>query len=83
MHTIKNKLSRHTWLEFNDWLKEEAEVHERMEVTYAKPETDAIPHATPKTKTASKVFAKTSKADALTVGQRILPTKPVSCTDCK
>ena len=36
MHTVKNKWSRRTLLEFNDWVQEKAEAHERMKVTSTK-----------------------------------------------
>ena len=83
MHTVKNKWSRPTFLEINDWLKEKAEAHDRMKVTSAELNADEIPHAATKRKTASKVFASTSKADAPTVGHSVLPTKPASRIDCK
>ena len=74
----KNKCSCPTLLEFNDWLKEKAEALERMKATSGKPRVDEILHAATKTKSVSKVFASASKADALTVGKIVFPTKLVT-----
>ena len=83
MHTDKDKWSRPKLLDFNDWLKRKAEAHEMMKVTSLKPKADENSTAITKTKTAMKVFASTSKADAPTVGRSVLPTQPVRCTACK
>ena len=40
MQIAKNKWSRITLLEFNDWLKEKAEAHEVMKVTSLKPKSN-------------------------------------------
>ena len=82
VHTVNNKRSRPTLLKFNDCLKEKPEAHERMKVISSKPKTDEFPHAATKTKTASKLFASLSRADALIVEHSVLPTKLVSCIDC-
>ena len=37
MHTVKKDLSRPTLLNFNEWLKDKAEAHERMKVPATKP----------------------------------------------
>ena len=64
MRTVGNKWSRPFLLEFNDCSKERAEAHDRLNVTSAKPKSDEFSLATAKLKTALKVFAATSNADA-------------------
>ena len=83
MHTIKNKWSRPTLLEINDWLKEKAKTHEMMKTTSLKPQSDNNFTTIASTKTALKIFASTSKADAPTVGRSVFPTQPVKYTACK
>ena len=83
MHTIKNKWSRPTLLEFNDCLKENAEAHEMIKVTSLKPKSDDNLTTIASTKTALKIFASTSKADAPTIGRSVFPTQPVKYTACK
>ena len=54
-----------------------------MKVTSAKTKSKDNSTAITKTKTASKVFASASKADAPTVRRNVLPTQPVKFTACK
>ena len=64
MLTVKRSLDRPTLIDFNDWLKEKAEVHERMKTAPIKTKVDenTQPNVT-KTKTTSKVFAATSSTN--------------------
>ena len=43
MHTVKRDLSRPTLIDFNDWLKDKAEAHERMKSATRKPKVEEIP----------------------------------------
>ena len=81
--TVKNKWSCPTLSEYNNRLKEKAVAHEMMKAISLKAKLDDTSTARTKTKTALKVFALTSKADAPTVGGSVLPTQPVKCTACK
>ena len=83
VHTITNKWSRSTLLEFNDWIKEKAETHERIKFISAKPKVDEILYAATKRKSASKVFASALKAFLPTAGHGVLPGKTLGCIDCK
>ena len=65
MHPVKNEWRRPTLQELNDWLKEKAEAHED-EGYLNETKADELLHAASKTRTASKVLASTSKADAPT-----------------
>ena len=81
MNTVKRNLDRPTLIQFNDWLKEKAEAHERMKATSSKPKTDDVTASTvTKTKTGTKVFA------AITSNQDTTGTKPrreKRCVACK
>ena len=81
MNTVKRNLDRPTLIQFNDWLKEKAEAHERMKATSSKPKTDDVTASTvTKTKTGTKVFA------ATTSNQGSSGTKPRGenrCVACK
>ena len=61
LFTVKKHWVKPTLLDFNDWLKEKAEVHDLMKqsATKAKPEENIT--SVTKTKTASKVFASNSQ----------------------
>ena len=54
-----------------------------MKIQSVKPKSNDSSPAITKTKTASKVFASTSKADAPTVGHSAPRTNSVKCTACK
>ena len=57
MHTVNKNFMRPTLLDFNDWLKNKEETHERMiSSAFAKPKHDD------KSKTSSKSFAAASTA---------------------
>ena len=57
-HTVKRILYRPTLIDFNDWLRDKADAHERMKSASLKTKTeDSINTTTTKTKSVSKVFA--------------------------
>ena len=71
MNTVKRNLDRPTLIQFNDWLKEKAQAHERMKATSSKTKTDDVIASTvTKTKTGTKFFA------ATTSNQDTTGTKP-------
>ena len=54
MHTVKRSLDRPTLIDFNDWLKDKAEAHERMKTASGKVKGDEnVPNTATKTKTTS------------------------------
>ena len=57
MHTVKKDWSRPTLLDFNEWLEDKAEAHERMKVSATKPKNDESAPSVTRTKTGAKVFA--------------------------
>ena len=64
MHTVKRSLDRPTLIDFNDWLKDKAEAHERMKTASGKIKGDEnVPNTATKTKTTSKVFAATTSTN--------------------
>ena len=66
LHTVKKDFIRPTMLDFNDWLKERAEGHDRMKTTSfrSKPEETNSSGAV-ETRTSSKVFASSSKSSSV------------------
>ena len=81
MNTVKRNLNRPTLIQFNDWLKEKAEAHERMKATSSKAKTDDVTASTvTKTKTGTKVFAATL-SNKETTGTKPRCEKP--CVACK
>ena len=71
MSTVKRNVDRPTLIQFNDWLKEKAEAHERMKGTSSKTKTDDVTASTvTKAKTGPKFFA------ATTSNQNTTGTKP-------
>ena len=84
LHTVRRTLDRPTLIDFNDWLKDKAEAHERMKSlpNMAKPEESNSVTAT-KTKTASKVFAATTSSQQ-SVSAKGKSDKPSNtCVACK
>ena len=81
MNTVKRSVDRPTLVQFNNWLKEKAEAHERMKATSSKTKTDEVTAPTvTKIKTGTKVFAATAST------QDTLGTKPRGekrCVACK
>ena len=81
MNTVKRNLDRPTLIQFNDWLKEKAEAHERIKATSSKPKTDDVTASTvTKTKTGTKVFAATTRNQD-TTGTK--PRREKRCVACK
>ena len=83
MHTVKNYWSRPTLLDFNEWLKDEAEAHERMKVSTTKPKNDESAQSVTRTKTGAKVFASASSS-ASSDGTGTKPNRvQLNCIVCK
>ena len=85
MHTVKRDLGRPTLIDFNDWLKDKTEAHERMKSATGKPKVEETPTGNEtKTKTNSEVFAAITTSTKNTIA-----TKPsihkfqVICVVCK
>ena len=85
MHTVKRNLDRPTLIDFNDWLKEKAEAHERMKTASIKPKVDKNAQSSvTKTKTTSKVFAATSSTnERKTNTKQKSDNLPTNCVACK
>ena len=60
MHTVKKDWSQPTLLAFNDWLKDEAEAHERIKVSTTKPKSEDSTQSVTGTKNGAEVFAAAS-----------------------
>ena len=83
MNTVKKDLSRPTLIDFNAWLKDKAEAHERMKSSAGKTKPDESPTNVTRTKTGTKVFASTSsatstpgpKGNPAILQQRVSPAK--------
>ena len=61
IHTVKHSVDRPTLIDFNEWLKDKAEAHERIKAASGKPKSDEnLQPSVNKTKTTSKVFAATT-----------------------
>ena len=83
MHTVKKDWSRPTLLEFNEWLKDKAEAHERMKISTTKPKSDESTQSVTRTKTGTKVFAATSSS-ASSKESRTKPNQmQLNCNVCK
>ena len=82
MHTVKNKWSCPTLVEFKVWLKEKTKAHKMMKDTSVKPKSDDKSPAITKTKIASKASVSTSKADVPTVRRNVPSTQAVKSTAC-
>ena len=83
MHTVKKDWSRPTLLDFNDWLKDKAEAHERMKVSTTKPKNDESAQSVTRTKTGAKVFASaTSSSSSNGIGTKPNRVQP-NCIVCK
>ena len=83
MHTVKRSLDRPTLIDFNEWLKDKAEAHERMKTASGKPKSDENPQpSVNKTKTTSKVFAATTSINQQNNTSKPKPDKP-NCVACK
>ena len=84
MHTVKRTLDRPTLIDFNEWLKDKAEAHERMKSSSSKPKAETLENGNViKTKTASKTFAATASSTQQTGFSKTKPDKPASkCVVC-
>ena len=83
MHTVKKDWSRPTLLDFNEWLKDKAEAHERMKISTTKPKSDESTQSVTRTKTGTKVFAATSSS-ASSKESRTKPNQmQLNCNVCK
>ena len=84
LHVVKRNLARPTLLDFNDWLKEKAEAHERMKASSNKPKMEeSSPSATNTTKTSTNVFASASSSAATSSKSTAIVTKFAPCVVCK
>ena len=82
-HIVKRQWLRPTLLEFNDWLQEKADTHDRMKAVKFKTKTDEPPVVN-KTKTTSKAFASNSKvADAKQKNPSTRNGNDLGCPHCK
>ena len=83
LHTVKRNLLRPTLLDFNTWLQEKAEAHERMRTISKKASAEEQPSLGSE-KTTSKVFASTTEQRKSTkVSTSKEPRKSVICLVCK
>ena len=83
LHTVKRNLLRPTLLDFNTWLQEKAEAHERMRTISKNASAEEQPSVGSK-KTTSKVFASTTERRKTTkVSTSQEPRKSVICLVCK
>ena len=84
LHTVRRTLDRPTLIDFNDWLKDKAEAHERMKSlsNKAKPEENNNVNVT-KTKTASKGFAATTSSQQSANTNAKSEKPPNTCVACK
>ena len=62
LHTVKKDWTRPTLLDFNDWLEDKAEAHERMKMSSGKPKAEKSAPTVTRTKTGAKVFAAASSS---------------------
>ena len=83
LHTVKKDWTRPTPLEFNDWLKDKAEAHERMKVSSAKPKADESAPTVTRTKTGAKVFAAASSSAPSTGTSSKTNRVQLACIACK
>ena len=85
MHTVKRSLDRPTLIDFNEWLKDKAEAHERMKTASGKTKSDENPQpSVNKTKTTSKVFAATTSNNQQNCSPKPKSDKPpINCVACK
>ena len=84
MHTVKRNWERPTLLKFNDWLKDEAQTHGKMQLSSGKPRIeDSNPSANViRTKTAARTFASNSSSQTPSMGDKA-DRWTTSCTACK
>ena len=83
MHTVKRTLDRPTLIDFNDWLKDKAEAHERIKSASLKPKTEDSTTTATKTKTISKVFASTASSSQQSSNSKGKLEQLPNCVACK
>ena len=80
-NTVKRNLDPPTLIDFNGWLKEKAEAHEKMKATSNKPRTEDVPVTTiTKNRTGTKSFAATTSTQVNAVAKG---KKEKQCVVCK
>ena len=83
MHAVKKDWSRPTLLDFNEWLKDKSEAHERMKVSATKPKNDEKAPSISRTKFGAKVFA-SAASSASSNGTGTKPNRvQLNCIVCK
>ena len=83
MHTVKKDWTRSTLLDFNEWLKDKAEAHERMKISTTKHKGEENAQPISRTKTGAKVFAAaSSSASSNGTGTKPNRVQP-NCIVCK
>ena len=84
LHTVRRTLDRPTLIDFNEWLKDKDEAHERMKSLPNKAKPDESNNVTEtKTKTASKVFAATTSSQQSARAKAKSDKPPNTCVACK
>ena len=83
LHTVKKDWTRPTLSDFNDWLKDKAEAHERMKVSSAKPKNDESAPTVTRTKTGAKVFTAASSNAPSTGTSTKTNRVQLACIACK
>ena len=84
VHTVKRNLDRPTLVDFNDWLKDKAEAHERMKTASGKTKVDENTQSSvTKTKTTSKVFAATASTNQRNTNSKTKSDNAPTCVACK
>ena len=82
--TVKKHWVKPTLLDFNDWLKEKAEAHNRMKNNVFKARTEDIYNSVTRSKVASKAFAANTQHKSSVKPQQRSPSPPIfSCIVCK
>ena len=80
IHPVKRRLDRPTLIDFNDWVKDKAEAHERMKTASGKVKRDEnVSNTATKSKTTSKVFAATTSTNQVKSKLENVPTNCVAC----
>ena len=83
MHTVKRNLDRPTLIDFNDWLKDKAEAHERMKTAAGKVKVDENVSNIAR-KITSKVFTSTNSTNKANAQVKSNPgNMPPKCVACK
>ena len=85
MHTVKRDSNRQTLIDCHNWLKDEAEAHERIKASSGKSNFEENPTGNvTKSKTKSKVFAaKTTSTKNTLTTRPSTKNSQVSCVFCK